>query len=236
MTVRKTSAFAAERKKPKHGTLDFYPTPAWATEALFEHVIPQQYRPKNELIRRLNCWEPACGKGDMSKVLENHFSTVISSDVKNYGFEKMNFVFNFITGNYKDLKEKMLYHKSHADWIITNPPFNLAEKFILQALGRAIYGIAIFGRIQLLESRDRYNHIYKYYPPAIVAPFASRVSLYENKFEDKGGQIAFAWYVWERNYKSGAWKANAPRIVWIPPRDKTPPTQKKMFDKKDAEK
>ena len=235
MTVRKTSAFAAERKKPKHGTLDFYPTPAWATEALFEHVIPQQYRPKNELIRRLNCWEPACGKGDMSKVLENHFSTVISSDVKNYGFEKMNFVFNFITGNYKDLKEKMLYHKSHADWIITNPPFNLADRFILKSLEIARYGVAIFGKIQLLEGATRWRDIYCKTPPSIIAPFASRVTLYENKFEDKGGQIAFAWFVWIKDETNNEWNTDA-RVIWIPPREKGDPRQNKMFDKKDAEK
>ena len=221
MTVRKTSAFAAERKKPKHGTLDFYPTPAWATEALFNIITPY-----NTTTGWTLCWEPACGKGHMSEVLRKHFTVIFSSDVKDYGYRTMNFVSNFIT------EDRIM---PRVDWIITNPPFNLAEKFILKALDIAEYGVAIFGRIQLLETVDRYNHIYIKNPPNIVAPFSSRVNLMEGELSNKSGQMMFAWFVWEKDGEDALWNTEPPKIIWIPPRDKTP-TQKKMFDKKDAEK
>ena len=226
MTVRKTSAFAAERKKPKHGTLDFYPTPAWATEALFENILTNwEELAAGDYV----CWEPACGKGHMSDVLREYFNTVVSSDVKDYGFERMGFTFNFITGNLNHLS------KSPVDWIITNPPFNLADQFVLRALDIAEHGVAIFARIQLLEGATRYNNLYIKNPPSIVAPFASRVNLKEGGLSDKSGQMMFAWYVWEREKYNTRWNTNPPQVIWIPPRDKTP-TQKKMFDKRDAEK
>ena len=232
MTVRKTSAFAAERKKPKHGTLDFYPTPAWVTEALFENVIGKI----NTEHRWWLCWEPACGEGHMSEVLLKHFSGVYSTDVKNYGYEKMWLVSNFITEDPDKRDKDGWVSISRPDWIITNPPFNLVNEFILRALDKATDGVAIFAKIQLLEGATRWRQIYSKTPPNIIAPFASRVTLYENEERDKGGQMAFAWYVWEKDGEDDKWNTEPPQIIWIPPRDKEDPRQKKMFDKKDAEK
>ena len=227
MTVRKTSAFAAERKKPKHGTLDFYPTPAWATEALFENILTNW---ECFIGGNFVCWEPACGKGHMSDVLNGYFTSVVSTDVKDYGYAEMDCVFNFITGDLNNL------NILDVDWIITNPPFNLADKFILRALNIAEFGVAIFARIQLLEGAFRYHNLYSKEPPTIIAPFASRVNLKEGGLSDKSGQMMFAWYVWERNRFSSRLNKKPPKVIWIPPRGRGNPRQKKMFDKKDAEK
>ena len=53
---------------------DFFPTPAWATEALID----------NERFDG-DLWECACGNGAMSEVLENASSNVYSSDLFDRG-------------------------------------------------------------------------------------------------------------------------------------------------------
>jgi hypothetical protein len=47
------------------------------------------------------------------------------------------------------------------DWIITNPPFWLAEPFILRALSLARVGVAILARTVFLESVGRYDALFR---------------------------------------------------------------------------
>ena len=66
-------------------TNDFYPTPAWATHALMK---------REDFDGRI--WEPACGKGDMSKVLEQYSDDVYSSELEKgediYGEQGVDFL------------------------------------------------------------------------------------------------------------------------------------------------
>jgi hypothetical protein len=72
----------AQRHESKD-SLDGFPTPSWATRALLEHVIG------GSKLSKLNCLKPACIKGYMSRVLEEYFSSVQSSDVWNYSYGKV---------------------------------------------------------------------------------------------------------------------------------------------------
>jgi hypothetical protein len=54
---------------------DFYATPSWVTEALLRHV--RFHGP---------IWEPCCGDGAMSKILDAHGHTVVSTDIVDRGF------------------------------------------------------------------------------------------------------------------------------------------------------
>jgi hypothetical protein len=54
---------------------DFYPTPAWVTECLLQHV---------EL--RGPIWEPCCGDGAIAKVLAARGHNVVASDLVDHGF------------------------------------------------------------------------------------------------------------------------------------------------------
>src|SRR3974390_1738391 len=111
-TSHAVMAQRAEHKK----SLDDFPTPPWATRALVEKVIGA------ETVRNLTCLEPACGRGHMSVALAEYFSTAESRDVFDYGFGA---VADFL---------KAKQPKGSVDWVITNPPFRLAEEFILPAL------------------------------------------------------------------------------------------------------
>jgi hypothetical protein len=54
---------------------DFYATPNWVTEALF-----QRFKFRGPI------WEPCCGAGAMSTVLAAHGYQVVSTDIADYGF------------------------------------------------------------------------------------------------------------------------------------------------------
>jgi hypothetical protein len=66
----------ATRVEPRD-SLDYFPTPPWATRALCEHVID---------IRGCSVWEPACGEGHMVGPLKQYAESVAASDVHDYGF------------------------------------------------------------------------------------------------------------------------------------------------------
>lgn len=99
----------------KRQELDFYPTPANCTEALLLFLYKEQ-------INFHRVWEPACGDGAISKVLEDHFLNVFSTELRT-------------DGGYGEGGLDFLTHQGLiCDAIITNPPFNVAEKFIVKAL------------------------------------------------------------------------------------------------------
>ena len=92
--------------------LDLYETPSAAVEALLrvEHIP--------------HCiWEPAAGRGAIVRVLRDHGHAAIASDVYDYG--GLHFVGDF-------LAQKRM--PVGCDCILTNPPFNIVEKFVAHAL------------------------------------------------------------------------------------------------------
>jgi hypothetical protein len=102
--------------------LDFYPTPTWVSEA----VVPTIKSLRPDIT---HVWEPACGDGAMSVVLEKHFAEVVSSDIFYYGWRE--------PGNGMTLTDFLAVPDNvHAKGaIITNPPYgDLAEAFIRKAL------------------------------------------------------------------------------------------------------
>ena len=94
---------------------DFYPTPAWVTEAL--------------LRQRCACptgiWEPCCGDGAMARVLEAHGHHVVATDLVDRGYGE---------GGRDFLMETRLPDGVTA--IVTNPPYGgaLLRKFVDHAL------------------------------------------------------------------------------------------------------
>jgi hypothetical protein len=92
---------------------NFYPTPAWVTEALLRRVrLPK------------GIWEPCCGDGAMAQVLESHGHRVVGTDLVDRGYGETGRDF---------LAETRLPDGTTA--IVTNPPYgrNL-YKFVDHAL------------------------------------------------------------------------------------------------------
>jgi hypothetical protein len=191
-------AVMAQRNESKDSPDDF-PTPPWATRALMEHVLGQK-----ETLGSLTCLEPACGAGHMSKVLWEYFREVRSADAFDYGY---GVVENFLA---------QPYEARSVDWVITNPPFRLAEEFVLRALNIARCGVAILARTVFLESVGRYGGIFRDRPPAKFAQFTERVPMVRGRLDEKASTATgYAWLVWEENVSS------FPRLMWVQPCRKT---------------
>jgi hypothetical protein len=174
---------------------DDFPTPPWATRALIEYVIDNK-----EGLSFLTCMEPACGAGHMSKVLHEYFGTVSSSDAFSYGY-----------GPVRDFLVQP-YATNAYDWIITNPPFRLAEEFVLRALKVARVGVAILARTVFLESVGRYEGIFEKQPPTKFAQFCERVPMVRGRLEKTATTATgYAWFVWEKS------QTTVPILMWIPP-------------------
>src|SRR5262245_9450796 len=126
-------AVMAQRIEPQDSPDDF-PTPPWATRGLIEHVLGDK-----RSLTSMSCLEPACGAGHMAKVLKEYFARVRCADAYAYGY-----------GEVRDFLSPHV--PNEVDWVITNPPFRLAEDFVVQALQVARQGVAILARTVFLES------------------------------------------------------------------------------------
>lgn len=195
MKQNTSHAVMAQRFEPKDSPDDF-PTPPWATRALVEHVIGSP-----ELLRTKTCLEPACGRGYMAKPLAEYFGQVDSADAHHYGYAPVR---DFLTYPYEA--------QSH-DWVITNPPFRLAEEFVERALVVAREGVAILARTVFLESVGRYENIFSKVPPSKFAQFSERVPMVKGRIDPKASTATgYAWFVWEKSAE-----ITHPRLIWVPP-------------------
>lgn len=210
MSQNTSSAVMAQRSEPDD-SLDFFPTPAWPTRALCEHVLGHID------LKKSNAWDPACGELHMVKPLQEYFRGVRSTDIFDYGvgaeFEQFDF---------------LLEKKITANWVITNPPFKLGDQFVQHALDLASDGVSMFVRTQFLEGGNRYKYLYSKRRPTTVAIFTERVPLFK-------GKVAQWQWVWDKKaciYKKKkastatsycwiVWNKSAPayetEFIWIPP-------------------
>ena len=168
---------------------DFYPTPPAATEALlsveqFDGAI----------------WEPACGDGAISKVLESRGHAVVSTDLveRGYGRSRVDF---------------LMEQGSLAPNIVTNPPFKMVSPFVRQALRLSTGKVAFLLRLACLEGTAR-RQIYDTSPLARVWVFSRRLTMYRRgEPTGSGGVLAFAWFVWEHGY------TGKPTLGWLDTRE-----------------
>ncbi len=171
------------------GGPDFYKTPEWGTQALLD----------NETFEG-KIWEPCCGDGAMSEVLKAAGHHVISSDLHNHGYGIQGDFFG-VTGPISN--------------IVTNPPFNIAEKILHHALKITERKVCLLLRIAFLEGKGRWERIYSINPPTRVLTFSSRLSIYPASQERvSGGTTAYAWFVWDRRCHGTPYT----QLKWIPPR------------------
>lgn len=187
-------AVAAQRAEPAD-SLDFFPTPPWATRAFVQHVaLP--------LLGARICdhvLEPACGEGHMAAPLAETFVSVAASDVHDYGY-----------GGVRDFVLDSPAGFDPADWIITNPPFNQAVTFAWTALAMARRGVALLVRTQWLHTEERYR-LFSKHEPSLIAYYVERVPMHRGRWEPDGDTMTdYCWVCWSQ--------ALAPRApLWIPP-------------------
>jgi hypothetical protein len=193
--MQNTSHAVMAQRTEHRDSPDDFPTPPWATRGLIEHVFEDKAS-----LASLTCLEPACGAGHMAKVLKEYFGKVGASDAYKYGYGTVR---NYLTHPYET---------NAWDWVITNPPFRLAEEFVLRSLMVARKGVAILARTVFLESVGRYSAIFQRTPPTKFAQFVERVPMVKGRLDGKATTAtSYAWLVWEKN------SVGPPRLVWVPP-------------------
>jgi hypothetical protein len=179
-------------------SLDFFPTPPWATRALVERVLPHI---GVSLTPATTVGEYACGEGHMSEVLAE-YATVIASDIHRY--RQGQIVRDFLDSTIEIPR---------VDWIVTNPPFgDRTTQFILRGFQIARVGMAMFTRTQwATEGVGRYGQIFRDRPATCLAPFVERVPLCKGRWDPDGSTAtAYCWLVWVRGRKPTP-------PFWIPP-------------------
>lgn len=176
---------------------DFYATEPKATELL---LGLEQFSP--------NIWEPCCGAGDISKVLEKSGYNVLSTDLIDRGYGKGGI--DFLATKEKDLDLD----------IVTNPPYSLSARFVEKALETVTDGhkVAMFLKLTFLESAER-RELFRKYPAKKIWVASSRLLCGKNgdfyqrnkdgsiKYDKDGNPkklssaACYAWFIWQKGYQ-----------------------------------
>lgn len=204
-----TSTAVMQRRNEAHDSLDDFPTPPWATRALVEHVILPclDGDPGKQSV-----WEPACNRGYMAKPLKEYFGRVYTSDINDYSQEADDFCQDRVIDFLWPGSESPVIEAHGIDWIITNPPFRLAEQFVERAFSlKPRGGVALILRTAFLEGIGRHEKLFSVTPPNLVAQFAERVPMVRGRIDQEAvSATAYCWLVWLTGSRDV-------RLLWIPP-------------------
>ena len=166
---------------------DFYPTPPEATKAL---LAVEQFAP--------HVWEPAAGDGAICKVLIDSDYMPIASDLNDYGYGCDSGI------------DYLMTTERPCETLVTNPPYRLADKFILHAINLAVRKHAWLVRLPFLEGSKRYDMLFKHYPPRWIWVFSKRLTIWRGDEEATGsGTTAYCWLVWENH------NTMPPKVGWL---------------------
>ena len=167
MGVQQASTIVGSNPNKKRSALDFYPTPREVTVALLDFL---------KIPKSTKIWEPACGQNHMVNVMRDFGYEVVCTDIQS-GVD-------FLTA---DLPEGVEY-------IITNPPFNVAEDFIKRCIEHG-KPFALLLKSQYWNAQKR-TKLFKDHPPKFVLPCNWRPD-----FTGQGSSLMdMMWCVWGDNY------------------------------------
>lgn len=207
-----TSAAVRQQRHEAHDSLDDFPTPPWATRALCEWIRFQGLLPP-----MASAEDPAANRGHLHKVLAEYFAEARGADVFDYG-----------TGF--PLRDYLLGPPPpDVTWMVTNPPFKLAEAFIHRGLSHARH-VAVFVRSAFCEGEGRHARLFAANPPSFELQFSERVVLWKGlcldpdvpvtRWNEKRREFvtekptsatAYSWMIW------GAGKPGRTLKEWIAP-------------------
>lgn len=155
----------------KRNKADFYPTPPEATQALLDFL---------KLPSKTVVWESASGEGHMAKVMEQNDLTVVATDIQTGT--------DFLTAEMPE----------GVEWIITNPPFSLAEQFIRKSADHGV-PFAMLLKSQYWHAARRVS-LFSTITPAYVLPLTWRPD-FLFKTRGKGAPLMDVnWCVWIPEY------------------------------------
>jgi len=176
-----TSGLKAKAALSERGD-DLYETSAEAVAALLEReTLPPVV------------WEPACGPGAIVGVLRAKGHTVIATDLNDWGCPD--------SESRRDFRVEQRAPDG-CGCIITNPPYKLAQEFVLKAR-ELVPKVVMLLRLAFLESECRRN-ILEPGDLARVFVFRNRLPMM-HRFGWTGPRAssatAYAWFAWDRAHR-----------------------------------
>lgn len=173
----------------KRKASDFYPTPPEVTWALLEFLNLPKYTA---------IWEPACGDGRMVKVMRDYGYCVTATDIE--------------TGT-----DFLAAPAAECDWIITNPPFSVADKFIARCIeiGKPF---AMLLKSQYWHAKSRLG-LFRACPPSFVCPLTWRPDFTPGKIGKGSPLMDVIWVVWDMKYHPQYIPLEKPKMIELEEQD-----------------
>lgn len=164
--------------------LDFFATPPWSARAGLEHA--KRLWPEAKIMR-----EPACGKMHIAAPAQEYFDEVWPTDV--HPHEPNTPVRDW-------LDDAAWPAEPDCDVVFTNPPFTLADQFIVKGLQRARLGVALLLRLNVLEGVERHSLLQG--PRATLTQtvvFSERVPMTLGEWDPEASSAtAYAFFFWSK--------------------------------------
>ncbi|GMA64734.1 DNA methyltransferase [Alicyclobacillus fastidiosus] len=158
---------ATNRANHKRNANDSYPTPSWCTEAIVREIV---WTSDSRVL------EPCCGDGAISRVIE-HVQWVSHIEWCEIQMGRDFLEYDFFGERF--------------DFVITNPPFSLAQEFVEKSLTLANCVIMLL-RLNFLASGKR-KEFWEKHPPTAIHVLTKRPSFTGNGTD----ATDYAWFVWD---------------------------------------
>lgn len=171
---------------------DFYPTPFEATAALIPILVSLGVLPGARI------GEPACGNGAISRILERDGGyEVVSADLRHTGYGLGGY--DYLKGGIKASEGSLGWLAEYGllDAIVTNPPFNLAQAFILKATQQAPV-VAMLLKSNYWNSQ-RGEKLWRVRPPTHRFDLTWRLAFLEEE-RGKAPLMDCAWFLWVKDH------------------------------------
>ncbi len=161
---------------------DFYPTPGGATQILIQQC-PE--------IRQV-IFECCSGADDIARGLDEiKRSVVYTNDIDCSRFSDFHEDVSTAEGWHQLVSQTRM---GRPDWIVTNPPFNVAPAIVPLAYDHAYRGIAMLLRLSFLEPcLNRIEFLSKHPPTKLIV--IPRISF---TGDGKTDSVCTAWMVWDK--------------------------------------
>ena len=155
-------------------TNDWYATPPLVTKSFMDYI---------QIDKSQKIWEPCSGDGAMLDIIKNYSNNVFASDLNPQREDIIQH--DFLLGIVPD--EITLDYM-----IITNPPFNIADKIIKQSFGLGFKKLALLLKSTYFHASSR-TELFNKYRPTYVLPLNWRPD-----FLNKGSPtMEVSWFYWE---------------------------------------
>lgn len=175
---------------------DWYVEPAWCVHALV----------KGERPFMGTVLDPCCGGGNIVQALCSNGVLAGGSDIQDRA-----------GGTYPRLSYEQSLSISLPTNVVSNPPYGVAEDFIMSCLAKAKDRVCVLLRLAFLEGIKR-GEWFPTVPLARVWVSSKRISMPPGGTDipAKGGAIAYAWFVFEHGWEGDPVVKFLPKVGEMP--------------------